>query len=121
MDTLDLARHFVATLESGDAEAVRACYAEGALIWHNFDDESQTVDQNLAIFEWMKRVTTKRRYDVQRLEEIPGGYLQQHVLRLVDREGREHAVPACVIVSVEHGKIRRIEEYLDPAPVAGLR
>ena len=116
MNTLDLARRFVEVVEAGDVEAARACFAPDARIWHNFDDVEQTVEQNMALLEWMKR-----RYEVTRLEEIPGGYLQQHVLRLVDSDGQDLAIHACVIATVSAGKIRRIEEYLDPAPTARLR
>jgi ketosteroid isomerase-like protein len=68
----------------------------------------------------MKRKTTLRKYEVERLEEIAGGYLQQHVLRMVSRKGKELAMPACLVVRVEDGKITRLEEYLDPTPTREL-
>ena len=121
METLELARHLLATIEAGDIDAVRACYAEDARIWHNFDDALQTVDENLKVLAWMMKNASRRKYEIQRLEEIEGGYLQQHVLHLTTRDGEEHAMPACVIVRVEGGKIQRLEEYLDPAPAMKLR
>jgi ketosteroid isomerase-like protein len=121
MGTLDLAREFMVALEEGDVAGARACLHPDARIWHNFDDVSQTVDQNMALLEWMMKKAKGRSYEVGRLEEIAGGYLQQHVLRLTTADGEELVMHACVVVTVEDGRIARIEEYLDPAPVAKLR
>jgi ketosteroid isomerase-like protein len=120
METLELARRFIQAVESGELEAVRACYGEDARIWHNFDDVEQTVDENMKVLEWMKRKTTRRSYEITRLEEIAGGYLQQHILRMVNREGSEITMHACLVVRVENGKILRLEEYLDPSPTQKL-
>lgn len=118
--TLELARRFIAAIEAGDIEATRACLDPDAGIWHNFDDKTQTVDENLALLGWMMRHAEKRSYEITRLEEIAGGYLQQHILRITKPSGEELVMHACVVVTVEDGRILRIEEYLDPAPVAGL-
>lgn len=121
MQTLELARHFMKTLEAGDVAAARACLSPDAGVWHNFDDVTQTVDQNTAVLAWMMRKSKRRTYEITRLEEIEGGYLQQHILRIETLAGEQIAMPACVIVSVKDGVITRIEEYLDPAAVAKLR
>ena len=120
METLELARHFIESIEKGDIEATRECYSPDARIWHNFDNVSQTVDENMKVLAWMMRKATKRSYEITRLEEIAGGYLQQHALRMTNQKGEELVMHACVVVSVEGGKISRIEEYLDPAPTSGL-
>jgi ketosteroid isomerase-like protein len=121
METLELAKAFIDALQAGDVDAARACLCEDAGIWHNFDDVDQTVDQNMALFEWMKRKSSARSYEITRLEEIEGGYLQQHILHMKNLAGESFAMHACVIVKVRDGRISRIEEYLDPAPTAALR
>ena len=118
--TFALARRFIGAIEAGDVEAVRACLAPHAGIWHNFDDKTQTVDENLALLGWMMKNAEKRHYEITRLEEIAGGYLQQHVLRITTKKGEELVMHACVVVTVADGRIQRIEEYLDPAPAARL-
>ena len=118
--TIELARRFMTALEAGDVEAARACLAPDARIWHNFDDRSQTVDENMALLEWMMRHADKRSYEITRLQEIAGGYLQQHVLRITNKAGEELVMHACVVVTVAEGRIQRIEEYLDPAPASRL-
>ncbi|KAB7742343.1 DUF4440 domain-containing protein [Parvibaculum sedimenti] len=120
-ETLALAERFVAAIEAGDIETLKsACYAPDAVIWHNFDQVNQTVDQNLKVLGWMARVLPQRRYDILRRVVIPGGYLQQHVLRGKRPSGEDFAMPACLIVMVKDGRITRLEEYLDPAQAAVL-
>lgn len=45
--TIELARRFVRALNEKDEAAIRQIYAPDARIWHNFDDKSQTVDENM--------------------------------------------------------------------------
>jgi ketosteroid isomerase-like protein len=46
---LDFAERFVAAIQAGDTDAVRACYAPDAKLWHNSDGIEQTVDQVLGV------------------------------------------------------------------------
>lgn len=120
METLELARHFMRVLETGDEAKARECLTPDARIWHNFDDHEQTVDENMRLLGWMVKNCRSREYDIQRLEEVEGGYLQQHILRMETNSGKQLEMHACVVVKVRDGKVARIEEYLDPAAVAGL-
>ena len=58
------------------------------------------------------------RYDVQMREEIPVGFVQRHILRGQTASGAELAVPVCLVVHVEDGRIRKLYEYLDSAAIA---
>lgn len=120
MDTLEFARHFMDVLGEGDEQKARACMTEDARIWHNFDDHEQTVDENMRLLGWMKKQCRTRRYDITRLEEIEGGYLQQHILTMETNGGDVLKMHACVIVTLRGGKVAKIEEYLDPAAVGKL-
>lgn len=118
---LALAERFVDAIERADVETIAACYAPDARIWHNFDNADQTVEENLKVLRWMARVLPERRYDILRRVAIPGGYLQQHVLRGTRANGEAFSMPACLVVQVKDGRIARLEEYLDPAQAAVLR
>ncbi len=121
-DMLGRAENFVAAIESGDLDAVRACYAPDARIWHNFDGINQTVDENLKSLSWMKQRLFKRKYDIQRREVLGDGFLQQHILRGELSDGRAFEMPACIICQVNaEGQITRLEEYLDLTQAAVLR
>lgn len=121
MDTLEFARHFIDRVEAGDVEGARNCFHADAGIWHNYDGVTQTVDQNMAVLTSIVAKTKSRKYEYKRLEEVEGGYLQQHTLRVVTNEGQELTAEAIAIVLVDSGKIRRIDEYLDPTPLVALR
>ena len=113
---LAVVARLIDAIERGDVDDVAACYTDDARIWHNFDDADQTREENLAVLAWMCRTFPERRYEILRREPIADGVLQQHVLHLATADGERHAVPACLIVGLAGGRIRRIEEYMDPAP-----
>ncbi|ATC32538.1 nuclear transport factor 2 family protein [Caulobacter vibrioides] len=120
IDYVAFAQRFVAAIQAGDAEAVRAFYAPEAKIWHNIDHIEQTVDQNLKSLAWFVRTLPDRTYRVQRIAPLPDGFLQQHVLEATLPNGERWAMDACVVVRVEDGKITRLDEYLDSAKTAQL-
>jgi ketosteroid isomerase-like protein len=41
--------------------------------------------------------------------------IQRHLLRCRVASGEEVVIPACIFVTVQRGKITRIDEYLDTA------
>jgi ketosteroid isomerase-like protein len=118
---LDFAQTFMAAIQAGDAAAVRECYAPDAKIWHNHDNVEQTVEQNLKSLGWFMRKLPARRYEVLRREALKDGFMQQHVLHATLPDGTAWAMPACVIVRMAHGKIVRLDEYLDSAHAAALQ
>ena len=121
MSLPEVAQRFIDAITIGDADAARACYAPDAQIWHNFDGVTQTVEENIALMDAMTKRVADRRYVVHRLEPIEGGYLQQHTLELVLPDGRELATEAVALVTVDdEGRIARIDEWLDPAPVLAM-
>ena len=121
MCVLELARTFLDAIERGDIAAARACYSDDAVIWHNFDNKEKTVDENMISLEKWKKYVINRTYDLQRLELLSNGYLQQHILSGTTNNGVNILVHACVICTVSNNKITRLEEYLDPAPASVVR
>jgi len=117
---LDLAERFMDAIQAGDAEAVRACYAPDAAIWHNNDGIEQSVEQNLRVLRWFARTLPDRKYKVSRREALPDGFLQQHVLEATLPDGTAWAMDACVVVRIKDGLITRLDEYLDSAKAAAL-
>lgn len=118
---LDLAKRFLDALNNDDGDAVREIYHPQAKLWHNFESGYQDVELNIKTLHWMHRKLQNLHYDLVRLEALPNGYLQQHVLRGNTEAGEEIALYACAICTVEDGRITALEEYLDPAQVAALQ
>ncbi len=116
-----LADGFFAAIADGDVETLESLLAEDLEVHANFLDTPNDRRTTLAVLRWLHRNVRDLRYDVVRREELPGGYVQQHVLRGIAPDGSELRVPACMIVTVRDGRITRIDEYLDSAHVSALR
>ena len=119
-DYLEFAERFLSAIQTGDAEAVRACYAPDAKIWHNTDGVEQTIDQNMRLLGWFVRTLPDRKYHVIRREALPDGFLQQHVLEATLPDGTAWSMDACVVVRMQDGLIIRLDEYLDSGRAAAL-
>jgi len=120
-DVFAFADRFMDALNVGDPQLVREFYAPDATVWHNFDNVDQPIDENMKLLGWMVRKAPSRRYRVLRREIVPGGWFQQHVLEAQLSGGREMKLYACCVITLSDGRIRRIEEYVDPAQTAVLR
>ena len=120
-DYIAFAQKFVGAIQSGDTATVRACYHPDAKLWHNNDGIEQTVDQNMKVLDWFIRALPDRNYRVTRLEALPDGFMQQHILEATLPDGTKWAMDACVVVRMENGVITRLDEYIDSAKSAQLR
>ncbi len=117
---LELCEQLFSAIIRGDIDAVRAIYAEDAVIWHNNDGVEQSPDQNLRVLRWVVRNVKDLRYEEIRRHETPTGFVQQHVLRGTSPNGVVLEVPACIVCTVVDGRITRLDEYLDSAQIAPL-
>lgn len=120
-DYLDFAERFVGAIQRGDVDAVRACYAPDAKLWHNNDGVEQTVDQNMKVLDWFIRTLPDRNYRVIRREALSDGFLQQHVLEATLPDGTKWAMDACCVIRMKNGLIVRLDEYIDSAQSGALR
>jgi ketosteroid isomerase-like protein len=120
-ESLAVAERFIAALNVADVDAVRAVYSPDVRIWHNFDKKLQSAEENIESMLWLHTVLKNVNYDIQNRIAIPGGFLQQHILRgTLVTSGDEFAMHACAICKVEHGRITELEEYLDTAQAKPL-
>src|SRR4029077_1717584 len=103
-EALQVAERFIAAIEAGDVEGIKAIYAPNAVIWHNNDQKEQTVEENLRVLGWVTRNLKNRHYRVKRRAAIPGGFMQQHVLEAETANG-PFSMPACIVVEVKDGRI----------------
>jgi uncharacterized protein len=116
----DVAGRLIAAIEAGDFDAFLACYAPGAVIWHNNDNVEQSPTTVVKVLGWLRKRVDGLRYEELRVQPTPSGYVEQHVLRGTARDGSALEVPACLVVTVVDGLITRLDEYIDTAGVAHL-
>ncbi|MFO1354609.1 MAG: nuclear transport factor 2 family protein [Gammaproteobacteria bacterium] len=125
MDSVDqieaLARRLFDAIERGSIDEVLEIYAPDAVIWHNTDGLETGPADNVAVLTAFVGRISERRYRDRRLKAFPGGFVQQHVLTGVRRDGRRLQLPACLVCKVENGRITRLDEYFDSAAVAPWR
>ena len=119
-EMLAIARRLFAAVTAGDVDAVRELYAPDAVIWHNNDGVTQTVDENVRVLTWIAANVKGFGYDEQRCQPTPAGFVEQHVTRGVGPNGNAFAIPACVVCTVVDGRVTRLDEYLDSAHVAKI-
>ena len=120
-EILDFAERFVAHIQAGDGEAMRACYAPEAKIWHNTDGIEQTIDENIKVLNWFVRTLPDRKYTVLRREALKDGFLQQHILSATLPDGTPWQMDACCVIRMADGVITHLDEYIDSAAGAKLR
>ncbi len=120
-ETVALAKRFFDCVEAGDIDGLVACYAPDAIIWHNTDGLEQGPADNAATLRGFVAHISSRLYDERRVHAFPGGFVHQHVLRGVRRDGVAVSLPACLVCQVRDGRITRLDEYFDSAQVATFR
>ena len=117
---LELAGRLFSAVERGDVEALREIYAPDAQIWHNTDQQVQTIEQNFRTIGWIAKNVKDFRYeDIQR-QATETGFVEQHLTRGTGPGGNDFTIPACIVCTVVDGRITRLDEYLDSAQVAAL-
>jgi ketosteroid isomerase-like protein len=116
-EKIDFARRFFAAVESGDLDTVRSLYAPNAKIWTAQDPAERSPEENLAVLAWVKGNVRNFRYEEVRCQPTPTGFVEQHVTCGTAPGGGEFRCPACLVVRVENGKVTRLDEYFDTAPL----
>jgi len=112
-EILDLAERFFLALEAGDMETVRGLYAPDARIWQNSERIELSREENMASVAVLVGGSHSRLYEIIRREPFPGGFFQQHVLRVESHAGETFELAACVVCLIEDGRIVRMDEYND--------
>jgi len=115
-----LAHRFVERLSAGDVEGVAELYHDDMRGWRNVDGRELVKKQMLKVVAFLSGQVRELRYEELRIKPLPSGWVQQHVLRAVSPSGTAVEVAACLVVTVEDGTIRRIDEYMDSVALAPL-
>lgn len=116
-DKIAFACRFFSAVERGDLDTVRALYAPDAKIWTAQDPADRTPEENLAVLAWVKDNIRSFRYEDVRCQPTPTGFVEQHTTCGTAPGGGEFRFAACLVVRVEDGKVTRLDEYFDTAPL----
>jgi ketosteroid isomerase-like protein len=116
-----VADRLFSAIEAGDVDAVAAMWSDDIVVWHAGDELACDKDRAIRVIEWFVSVTADRHYDVLDRRFFGGGFVQQHVLHGLARDGTSYSLRIGIIIAVgRDGLITRIDEYFDPADLAPL-
>ena len=115
---LAVAERFTSALIRGDLDEILDCYAADAEIWHNFNDRTVNGREGArGLTSFFSTFPGRKATDVRR-HIIERGIVQQYVLHVERNDGRCFVQPICIVFTIEHGKIKRLEEYVDLSRMA---
>lgn len=117
---VEIARALTARLLAGDLESVAALYHDDAIVWRNVDGRELVKKQMLKVVAFLASEVKELAYTDVRVQGTSAGFVQQHTLCGVAPSGEKVRVHACLVATVEAGRIRRLDEYLDSAALAPL-
>jgi ketosteroid isomerase-like protein len=116
----ELARRFFDAVEAADVDALLGLYANGAEMWTNVTGRVTDARALARFLPAMKRRMPDRRYVDRRVIATATGFVHTHRITGTRADGARVALLACAIVTVEGGKIARVEEYLDSRQLAAV-
>ncbi|WP_072806173.1 nuclear transport factor 2 family protein [Rhodococcoides yunnanense] len=108
---------YLQALERTDWQSARSLCAADATVWHNDGKGDETLDEYFDGLKVQIGLYQSIRYDIIRQLSQAGGVLQQHVVRVVAKNGERGGVHAAVYFGFdETDKITRIEAYANYIP-----
>jgi len=110
-----LADHFFSSIERADFDAMKQAYAPDVVYWMNALPETQGLEALLDLALLFHQKVKNLHYEVESREFFSGGFVQRCKITGDLTSGEKLAVPLCLIIYVEDGRIARLYEYLDTA------
>ena len=113
MSTPELARRFVDAVMNVDLDGLRACLAPDARFWVNIGPTEYSVDERLAVLELERQNLREHRADDVRVTQTGRGFVAQLVSVGTTTGGERMRVAVCLVATVDHGLVTRMDEYAD--------
>lgn len=108
-------------IERSDSAGIARLWADHVTVWHSGDLKDNERARALRVIDWFIGATRERRYQVLDRQVFDGGFVQQHLLHAVGRNGASISLRVCIVIKVgADGLIHRIDEYFDPKDIAPL-
>ncbi len=115
-----IAQALISGVERGDIEGVLSLYHDDAVVWRNFDRRTLSREQFAKVVRFLVGAVDELRYEDIVLQATATGFVQQHRLCGVAANGEAIDVAACMVATCHHGRIQRLDEYLDSGELAAL-
>lgn len=119
-EAFKVGERFFRAIETGDMTTVQDVYHPDVVVWHNSDgienrERGQSREENIALLTVLTKAITEWKYDIWFREATESGMVQQHTLRGKLPSGEVLAIPVCIVLQIQDGRITRLDEYIDSA------
>lgn len=119
-DALKAGERLFHTVEHGDLEDLWVIFGEGAMVWHNTDENLTDVATSIQNLRKIRESASEFRYvDIKR-QPTPSGFVQQHTLLITMADGRKIRDLCCCVCNVEGGRITHMDAYHDSAATGAM-
>ena len=117
----EVADQLFAAIERSDETTLRQLFDDDIAVWRVGARRDNDKERALKVLRWFIDVSTHRRYEIVDRQLFPDGFVQQHILHAIGRNGGSIALRVCIVIKVGvNALISRIDEYFDPADLAPL-
>jgi ketosteroid isomerase-like protein len=116
----DVASRLLRAAEADGGADLMANFDPEAVIWHNTDEVTLTIEQNLSPSGVFASRFAECRYEDVRVTPFDGGFVLQHRMVGTTDDGSPFSLAACAVTHVRNDRILSIDEYFDSAPLKRL-
>jgi len=116
----ELANRFMDSVVTRDLDAMRALLDDEAVFWTNVTRVDTDKETRLARIALEFRTFEEFAFEEPRIDELPSGFVIRARAKGSLPGGTTFEFPICIVADTKAGRIRRLEEYLDAAPVAPI-
>jgi SnoaL-like domain len=109
----ELCTRFFDAVEQHDVEAVADIYAPGFRFWTNVTGQESSREANLQTLREGYALHRRRTYDDRIIDTFETGFLVRYSVNIVEHNGRQTSLWACIVAQCKDGRIAHIDEYLD--------
>ena len=119
-DMDELANRLFDAIERADIDAVKQVYSPDVVYWMNAMPENQNLEALLNLIPFFHQKVKNLHYEIESREFFQGGFVQRCKIMGELASGEELAVPLCLVIYVEDGRIVRLFEYIDTASMMSV-
>ena len=108
---------FLKAIETCNEAALHEVYSDDIVIWHSFTNATMAKDASIARLAGLWRDGVQIRYVFDDQLVVGNRGVRRHRVEATTRGGRRIVLHVAMFATVEDGRIRRLDEYVDSKEV----
>jgi ketosteroid isomerase-like protein len=118
---LELQQRFAAATASGQPEHAAVLCADGAEVWHNYDEESIPYVDTGKSLVWLHRKVPDIAWETRKVTATADGWMWQAAITGTAPGGPLRAQTCMIATLNDDGLIVQLDEYIDPVQMLPVR